>query len=148
MQSFQDIVQYDRDICTNCFTRTHETEERNYAVDTYLDDDHSVQLWAREVDLPSRSRPILENTEYMAADKPTAGTFNACTCGCPRGTQRPVTQDTMMTYAKKIISRLEEKGKDVDVDVFLDTVRADTQEPRMQGQQDLTFALALWEARQ
>lgn len=143
MDAFKELVQHDPDVCSNCFRKTHDTYERNYFVTT-----HHGELWAKQVDgRPARSYPRERNTEYMAAEQTTRGTFRACKCGVPHGTMRPVSLDTLMEYAKRLVTRFQEKDVDFDENVFLDEVRASGESPDMQGKQDRIFAEAISEAR-
>ncbi len=139
---FKDLVQRDSDICNNCFRRTHDTYERNYAIDTFRDG-NETKLWAREVDLPDRSWPRIDQVTYVPGDDASEGTHLICRCGVSGDPIRPVSTDVAMKYAKRIVDRLAEKNVDFDSDTLLDTVRHKLKQPEYQGRQDEVFSDAV-----
>lgn len=130
---FKDLIQRDNDICNNCFRKTHDTIERNFAIDTYRDGGES-ELWARKTDLPDRSWKLEHNTTYIPAEPASQGTYVSCKCGID--TMRPVPTEMAMRFSKRLCDRLYEKRVDFDSDVLLDTVRRKMQQPSKQGKQD------------
>jgi hypothetical protein len=136
-QTFQQLIQRDSDICNNCFRLTHVTVERNVAVDTF-----DGELWFREVDLPARSWPRYDQTQYIAGVLASDGTHRGCLCGCD-ATIRPVSKGTAMGHVERIIERLQEKGVDVDPDVLRIEAWHRLGRPAWQGKQDELFGTAV-----
>lgn len=136
---FRDLIQADPNICNNCFRRTHETYERNYAVDTYRDGG-DTKLWARQIEAPDRSYP--ESVTYIPNDLASHGTSVVCECGCPEAI-RPVSTRKAISHAKRLCDRLEEKGVDFDEDTVLDVTRELLSQPENQGTQDDVFKYAV-----
>lgn len=141
---FKTLIQKDSDICNNCFRQTHDTYERNYAVDTVGRGEEQT-FWAREVDLPDRSWTIPGQTCYIPSEPSSQGTFVSCVCGIG-DSLRPVQLDVAMEYGKRICERLAEKDVEFDEDRLLDTLREEMQKPENQGKQDTVFSVAVNEA--
>lgn len=141
---FKDFIQRDSDICNNCFRRTHETYERNYAKRTYRRGGET-HIWWDQVELPPESYTRFEEVDFIPADLASHGTHVTCICGIP-DTERPVKRETALDYASRIAERFEEKRFDVDEDALVDHVKEELQRPEMQGRQDDVFAAATEQA--
>lgn len=123
-------VQSHRDVCGNCFRRTHNTYERNYAVDTVRAEPFEpAEIWLREVDLPDIKIPVKENRVPVPRDLAAHGTVNYCKCGQPPGDQfRPLPKDVFFDYAEHLYQRYVEFGIPVDRNTFftkLDELKSD-----------------------
>lgn len=135
------LIQRDSDVCNNCFRRTHDTVERNYAVDTFRDGRES-KLWAREVDLPDQRWPRPDELEPMLKDK-KQGTYLACKCGVPHDTVRPVSKERAMEMIERLADRAVEKGTELDKNRLRQMTWRLLSRPEWQGKQDDAFRKAL-----
>lgn len=130
---FKELIQRDSDICNNCFRRTHDTFERNYAVDTCRNGGET-KLWARHIEAPDRSWRREHKTDYIPAEPASHGTYVACECGTD--SMRPVSMTRAMDFVDRIAERLDEKGVGFDREVLVSETRYLMQQPENQGKQD------------
>lgn len=144
---FKELVQRDPDICNNCFRQTHQTFERNLAKRTYRDG-NDTKIWWKQVDLPPETYTLFDETEYMAAEEASHGTFAVCKCGVPHTKIRPVSREKALRYAHRIADRLEEKEVDVNRSKLVEHVERELTRPEMQGKQDEVFGAATRKAVQ
>lgn len=144
--TFDDVftaVQRNRDVCGNCFRRTHHTFERNYAVDIIQTDDFEWETWTRKVELPPRSWPVKRNRSPVPRSLPSGGIRYNCNCGYPPGEQlRPVPKKLFFSYAENLIQRYKEFGVPVDVETFFRTLRDLKTDPSEQFADDRLYRKA------
>lgn len=140
---FKELIQRDSDICNNCFRKTHQTVERNYAKRTFINDDGKSDIWWEEVDLPSMRFTRTDEVTHMYSDRDDGQTVRSCKCGMRNIPLRPVSLDNAMSYAKRVSERLTEKCIDFDRDVLLDCVREDMQKPENQCRLDTVLGDAV-----
>lgn len=136
--TFKQLVQRDPDICNNCFRRTHLSEKRGAAIDTYREDGET-HLWSRPVTLPDRKWPRFDKTQFMLSDRMTGGTHRGCICGVPHTTIRPVSKPVAMKHVERLLDRLDEKGFDKDRNTARRYAWKLLSDPDMQGRQDELF---------
>ena len=133
-------VQSDDDICGNCFRRTHNSFQRNYAVDIYKVDHFEWETWARKVDLPDDRIPEWENRESVPATPVTLGMRGLCACGFPPGEQlRPLPKSLFFEYANHLIDRYSEIGIQFDETRFLDVLKKRKTDPSEQFADDKLY---------
>lgn len=146
--SFSD-VQSNRDVCGNCFRRTHHTFERNYAVDTVKVDDFEWDVWLRPVELPPESLPVRKNRSTVPEVPVTRGLRGVCVCGFPSGEQlRPLPKKLFFRYAKYLLERYDEFGIEVDESRFFEALDRYKSDPDEQFADDRLYEKATEEARQ
>lgn len=129
------LIQEDPDVCNNCFRRTHERYERNYALDV-----HKGESWARPVELPDRLYP--QHITGVPNDPASHGMSIVCECGCSEAI-RPVSKDRALRHVGRIAERLEEMGVDFDRDDLFDEARRLLEQPENQCKQDSIFDRAV-----
>jgi len=142
-EAFKELVQRDKDVCNNCFRRTHDTIERNYAKRAFKNSDGEPDVWWEEVDLPSMRFVRSTRVEHMYPDSDDGATIQSCKCGQRGIPLRPVELEVAMTYAKRVATRLDEKNIDFDRDTLLDRVRMDMQRPENQSRLDSVLGHAV-----
>lgn len=140
---FQEVIQYDSDICNNCFRRTGHTVDQRYFVTTYDGD-----VWMKYVDRGERSWTHRGNTEHQAGDELVDGTHRGCVCGMNGESLRPAPKDRADRLIERVADRLDEKDVDYDRDAFVAHARDKMRTPKWQGKQDGAIATALEESRQ
>ena len=128
-------LQEDPDVCNNCFRRTHERYERNYALDTY-----NGEPWARHVELPDRLYPM--HITGVPNDPASHGMSIVCECGCSEAI-RPVSKRTALSHVGRIADRLEESDENFDRDDLFDEARRLLEQPQNQCKQDTIFDKAV-----
>lgn len=143
---FKHQIQKDPDVCNNCFRRTHETVERNYAKRTFVNDENEPDVYWEKVDFPDMRFTRQDEVDTMYSDRDDGTTVRSCKCGLRNIPLRPISLDSAMTRAKRVAKRLYEAGVMIDHDVLLDVVREEMQKPENQGRFDTVLDGAVSEA--
>ena len=144
-----DTVQSDPDVCPNCFRRTHDRFERNYAVDM-----HRGELWFREVDMSDALYRDENSTSRISESGGSRGMKTICECGMrpfawdwiednceqdpetgkydiPEWKERPLQKWKFFEYAEHLLERFQENGVTLDTNVWwaeLDRLKSDPDE--------------------
>lgn len=140
-------VQSNPDVCGNCFRRTHNTYDRNYAIDVVKVDDFEWEPYPRKVELPSRSFPVYENRKAVPEDPAAHGLRRNCACGYPAGEQlRPLPKRLFFSYAENLFDRYLELGVEVDRERFFDALKSLKTDPAEQFADDRLFEKATRQA--
>lgn len=150
---FAEYLQRNRDVCSNCFRRTHVTMVRTHRYETY-----DGELVVEKVDgdrypKPRRAQKDVTERDVRYADTAASDhETNRCPCGMMSNyaTLRPIDTDTAIEYAQRIIAELKRQDdvRVVDEDAFYETVREWKSDPDRQFEDDEMFAEATSRAAQ
>lgn len=134
-------IQRDPDVCNNCFRRTHQRKERNYAVRL-----HEGEIWVDEVDndnVPDEVRPYDSETDYLRLDPSARGTRVICACGFPDDEKlRPLPKDLFLAYGRNLFHRYLEAGIEINGEMLMHRLEGLKSDPDKQFADDRLYMKA------
>lgn len=137
--TFRDVVISDRDVCDNCFRRTHERYEKNYAVDA-----KHGEIWIRALeDVGDELYRILDSSTRMPWRGSHRGMRTICACGYPTGTRsRPLSKVEFLERVPRLVARLVESGisfSESELSKFVENAAKMKADPDMQFADDRLY---------
>lgn len=147
-----DAIQDDPDVCNNCFRRTHERYDREYAVDwVWNPSTQEYDFWPRPVErgITRRRRPA-ETDRIPAGDR--HGMRTICECGVRHVPEderegdwkiRPLPKDLFFDYAEILAERVRELGYYFDSYRYEETLAELKSHPEWASRDDDIFRRAV-----
>jgi len=167
---FIEVIQRDKDICSNCFRRTHSRYERNYRlvpvqvgfsewdvepmevgeVEMTIEVEGTEERDKKESlgGLPDDVYPVGEAITDVPADEPSGGVVTICKCGfrwapeweVEEWKNRPLPKKLFFEYAQNLKERLNEAGVDYDERALDEYLDDKKSDPDEQFADDRLFA--------